>query len=95
MGSDPTANKERVSRAREFAMWDVAAPRQGPVGRVAETLQRFLAVERPGGKGMRVLRHASEGGHGNRPKPSLPGHPPAIRVADASIEGDQAKSGER
>jgi hypothetical protein len=36
--------------------------------------QGLLAVERPGGKGMRLLRHASESGHGTKPKPTLPGH---------------------
>lgn len=31
-------------------------------------------MERPGGKGMRLWRHASESGHGTKPKPTLPGH---------------------
>jgi hypothetical protein len=36
--------------------------------------QELLAVGRPGWKGMGLLRHASESGHGTKPKPPLTGH---------------------
>ena len=41
----------------------------------------LLAVERPGWKGMRLWRHASERGHGKGPKPTLRPKGEATKVA--------------